>query len=145
MSSRANRRARRAGLVPPARKALDCTPLSRSKVLHGRDSTNWVTPTEVDVQAFTQARPAGTKIAYGWWTDPDWAMPDVEVPYITLAGVRVNNNSRCQDVRPASETPKPSSNRVQDYSRQPVLHASKQANRLSYGDMLQHGIMQEKE
>lgn len=146
MSNRANRRARRAQRagVAPARKAVDCTPISQVKRLHGRDSTNWVTPTEVDLSTWTQARPAGTKIAFGFWQDPpEWA-PDQEVPYLMLAGVRVNNNSRCRDMRPASETPKKPGNRVQDYSRVPVPHASDQMNRLSYGDVIQHGIVQER-
>ncbi len=145
MSNRANRRRRlhHAGMTC-AHKAVDCTPIGRTKHLHGRDSTNWVTPTQVDWSKWTQARPAGTKITFGFWQDPpEWA-PDQEVPYLMLAGVRVNNNSSCTDMRPASEDGKKPGNRVQDYSRIPVKHASDQMNRLSYGDVIQHGIVQER-
>lgn len=144
MSNRANRRRRRARAgMTCTRKAVDCTPIGQAKGLHGRDSSNWVIPTEVNT-TWTQARPAGTKIAFGFWQDPpEWA-PDQEVPYLVLAGVRVNNNSSCTDMRPASEDGKKPGNRVHDYSRIPVKHASDRMNRLSYGDLLQHGLMQER-
>ncbi len=142
MSSRANKRRRRACIDSPARHGRMGTG-SQAKQLHGRDPLNSYIPTEVDTN-WTQARPEDACIAYGpRWTDPAWALPDTEIPYAVLAGVRVNNNSRCTDARPASETPRPSSNRVQKEHR-PVRHASDQMNRLSYGDLLQHGIMQER-
>jgi len=119
---------------------------SQPKSLPGRTPlNNWV-PGAHKV-AITQKRPGDARIAgYERWTDPDWALPDRPLASVKLNGVRVMNGSSCADVRPASEDPRTSPNRVVDYARKPIRHKSEGAQdrlRMSWNDKVQHGIVRE--
>lgn len=119
---------------------------SQPKSLPGRNRLNCWVPGAHKV-AITQRRPGDARIAgYERWTDPEWALPDRPLASVKLNGVRVMNGSSCADVRPASEDPRTSPNRVVDYERRPIRHKSEGAQdrlRMSWNDKVQHGIVRE--